>query len=104
MLLNNDVVSSGEPKSGSLAGRFRRKEWVKDLRSQLSGNARPIIADPNFDVVSKISGCSKERRLVVTSLSLLALDCRVKAIGDKVEKRARYLSREQINLPDGRVK
>src|SRR5689334_16242911 len=104
MLLDDNVVSNREPKAGSLAGRFRRKEWIEDLLSQLSGNTQPIITDPNFDAVSKISGCGKKSRLIVTSLSLLALDCCVKAIRDKIEKRPRYLSREQINLPDAGVK
>src|SRR4030095_15348169 len=87
MLLDDDVVSDGEPKSGTFAGRLCREKWVKHLLFHLSRNAGPIITDPNFDLVAEISGCGEENRLVVTSLCFLALGRRVEAIRDQVEKR-----------------
>src|SRR5262249_35302420 len=73
MLLDDDVVRDRESKSGTLAGRLCREEWVKHLLFHLSRNTGPIITDPDFDAVAEISGSGDENRLVVAALHLPAL-------------------------------
>ena len=81
MLLDNDVVTDGEPKPRALSGRFRREEWIEHLLLHFSRNAGAVVADPNFDPVTEILGRGSESGLVVASLRLrFALRRRVKTV------------------------
>ena len=57
MLLDDDVMSDGEPKAGALSGRLCRKERLKHLFSHVGRDAGPIIPYPNFNAIAEISGC-----------------------------------------------
>ena len=105
MLLDDDVVTDRQAKSGTLAGGFGREERVEHLLLYLGRNARAVVAYPDFDSVAEILGRSGKRRLVVASICLrFALRRSVKAVGDQVEQRPGDLLREQIYLAGGRIK
>jgi hypothetical protein len=104
MLLDDDVVRDGEPKSGTITSRLSREKWIEHLLFHLSRNTGSIVTDPNFNAVAEVPGCGDKDRLVVASLGLLSLARRVEAVRNQVENRPTYLSRKQVNLADIRIK
>jgi hypothetical protein len=81
MLLDDDVVTDGEPKPVALSGRFRLEEWIEHLLLHVSRNTGAVVADSNFHVVTEALGRGSESGLVVASLRLrFALRRRVKTV------------------------
>ncbi len=56
MLLDDDIVTDGEPKTGSFSGRLSREEWIEQLAPHLGRNAGTVVADPDFDAVAEVFG------------------------------------------------
>jgi len=81
MLLDDNVVTDGEPKPGALSGRFRREEWIEHLLLHVRQNTGTVVADSDFDVVTQVLSRGNESGLVVVSLRIrFTLHRRVKAI------------------------
>jgi len=81
MLLDDDVVTDREPKSRALSGGFHGEEWIEHFLLHVGRNAVAVVANPNFNVVAKVLGCSGHRRLVVVPPRVrYPLGRRVKAI------------------------
>jgi hypothetical protein len=96
MLLDDDVVTNREPKPGALAGRFRRKKWIKHLIFHVSRNTAAIVANPNLNVVAEVLGRGSENGFLTTPFLLrFALRRRVKAIRNQIQKRPRNLPWKQ---------
>ena len=62
VLVNDYVVAYGKAKSGALAGRLRRKEWVENFLANLGWNAVAVVANADFDFVAEIFRAHGERR------------------------------------------
>ena len=83
MLLGNDVVADREAKTGALAGRFRREEWLEQLVFNLGRNAGAVVAYADLDRIAEILRGHLQSRLEVRIISLpLAFGGRVKPIAE----------------------
>src|SRR5262249_18800096 len=67
MLLDDDVVTDGETKPGTLSGRLRREEWIEHLLLHVSRNTGSVVANPNFHVVTEVLGRGSEGGLLIVS-------------------------------------
>src|SRR5262245_40696887 len=104
MLLDDDVVTDGEPEAGSFSSGLRREEWIEYLFLHVGRNASAIVSDRYFDTVAKVFGGRYKGRLVVASIRLrTALDRRVEAVRNQIEKRPCDVLREDVRLASGRV-
>ena len=81
MLLDDDVVTDRQAKSGTLAGGFGREERVEHLVFDLGRDARSIVPYTDFHSIAEILGGSSEGRLKTVAPDLpLALSSGVKAV------------------------
>src|SRR6202008_2994151 len=93
------------PKSRPFSGGLRRKEWVEHPLFDLRRDAGPVVANSDFDPIAQIFGdCGRSGLVVAAILFRLTLRRGVEAVRNKVEKNARDLLREQINLAGSRIK
>ena len=105
MLLDDDVVTDGQAKPGSLSGWFRREEGVEHLLLYLRRNADAVVANPDLHAVAEVFRRSSQSRLIAIAIALLfALRRRVEAVRDQVQERPCDLLREYIDLTGGRIK
>src|SRR5436190_4422528 len=104
MLFDDDIVAQREAKAGSLAGGFCRKKRIEHLFLHLERNAGAVVADSNFDAVTKIPGRGNDGGLVACTGFRLALGRRVEAVRDQVKQHPRDLLREKHGLACGRIK
>src|SRR5262245_13460703 len=103
MLLDDNVVTDGEPKPGSFSGRLGRKERVEHLFFHVWWNARAVIANPDFHTIAKAS-CRGHQGWFIAIASLgPTLCCGIKAVRDQVHKHPRDIPRKYVGLPSGRV-
>ena len=56
LLLDDNVVAQRETKTGSFAGRLRRKEGIEHLFLYLGRNAGAAITDPDLHAVAEVFG------------------------------------------------
>src|SRR5262245_26717554 len=54
MLLDDDVVSDGQAKAGTLTRRFCREEGIEHLLLYLGRNAGAVIANSDLNFVAKV--------------------------------------------------
>src|SRR5262245_56690856 len=104
MLLDDDVVTDGEPKPGSFSGRLRGEERVEHLLLHVRWDTRAVIPDPDFHSIAKASGRGHKGWFIAIAISFgSTLCCRIKAVRDQIEKHPRNILRKYIGLPSGRV-
>src|SRR5262245_41959125 len=104
MLLDNDVVTDGEPKPGPFAGRLRCEERVEHPFFYFGGNTRSVIPNPDFYTIAKASCRGHQGRFIAIASSLgPSLCCRIKAVRDQVQKHPRDILRKYVGLPGVRV-
>src|SRR5262249_491505 len=53
MLLHDDVVTDGQPKSGAFSRGFRCEEGVEHLLFHFRWNTGAVVANPDFHVIAK---------------------------------------------------
>src|SRR5262245_45253567 len=104
MLLHDDVVTDGEPKSGSFSGRLRCEERVEHLFFYFRWNTDAVVADPNFHLIAKTSRRGRKGWLVALAASLGSTPCcRIKAVRDQVQKHPREILGKYVGLPSVRI-
>ncbi len=101
MLLGHDVVADRETKSGALAGRLGREEWLKQLIPDLGRDADAVVTCANFDRISQVSGRHFQRRLKLRVAALpLALGSGIEAVAEQVQSNSRNVLRYQFDRSD----
>src|ERR1035437_1152210 len=85
MLFHDDVVAHRQAKPGAFARGFGRKEWVEYLRFDLFRDTGSIIANTDFNLVSKV------------------LRRGVEPVRYEIEKNSRDLLRIDFSHADGRI-
>ena len=107
MLLHDDVVSDGQAKASTLAGRLCREEGIEHLFPYFGRNAGAVVANPDLNSVAKVLCRSRKGWLIAIAIVLLfALGRRIEAVRDQVQESPRDLLREDIDLhrrPDQRT-
>src|SRR5215470_15770500 len=56
VLLRHDLVADRQPKSGALASRLGREEWLEQFLPVFRQNADAIVANPDFDAFAELAG------------------------------------------------
>src|SRR5262245_5359759 len=64
MLLHNDVVTNGEPKSSSFSGRFGCEERVEHLFFYFRWDTGAVIPNPDFHTIAKAAGRGRKGWLI----------------------------------------
>src|SRR5215470_4517623 len=104
MLLHNDVVTDREPKPGSFSGWVRCEERVEHLFFYVRRDTRTVIPNPDFHTIAKASCRGHQGWLIAIAIRLgSTLCCRIKTIGDQIEKHPRNILWKYVGLPSGRV-
>src|ERR1700737_3853324 len=99
MLLDDNVVTQRETKTGSLAGWFGREERIEHFFPHFGRNAAAVVANRDLDAVAEVLGRDGKGRLALVKPNLrLTPSSRIEAVRNQVEKHARNLLREQIDL------
>src|SRR6516164_3533717 len=92
MLLHDDVVSDGQAKASTLAGRFCCEEGIEHLFSDLGRNAGAVVAYSDLNFVAKVLCRRRQGRLIRLAIALsFALGRRIKAVEIRF-RRARVIS------------
>src|SRR5262245_61027357 len=104
MLLDDDVVADRQAKSCSLSGGLGGEEGIEHLLLHVRRNASAIVVDRYFDPVTEIFGAGSKNGFVIFPTSFgFALDHRIEAICDQVQKCPRDVLREKVGLAGGRI-
>src|SRR4029450_11855584 len=104
MLLDNDVVTDGEPKPCAFARGLGRKEGIEHLFFHVRWNAGAVVPNPDFHTISKASCRSHKGWLITIAIGLgFALCCRIKAVRDQVQKHPRDILGKYVGLASSRV-
>src|SRR5262245_43871588 len=104
MLLDDDVVTDGEPEPGSFSGRLCCEERVEHLCFDFRWNTRAVIPNPDFHTITKASCRRHQGWFIAIAVSLgSTLCCRINAVRDQVPKRPCDIRRKYVRLPRGRV-
>src|SRR5215813_2931531 len=99
MLLDDNVVTDGKPKSGAFPSGFRCEERVEDLLLYLERNTRAVVANPDFHTIAKTLGRGSESWHVIAAIYFcFTLDRSIEAIGDQIQKGPRNVLRVKVNL------
>ena len=81
VLLDDDVVTDGQPKAGAFSGRLCREERIEHLLLHIRRDASAIVPDRYFNTVPEAPGPGGKRWLVITAICFrFALGRRVEAI------------------------
>src|SRR5262247_3956972 len=105
MLLHNDVVTDGEPESGSFSGRLRCEERVEYLFFDFRWNTRAVIPNPDFHTIAKASRRGHQGWFIaIANSSGFAFCCRIKTVRDQVQKHPRDVLRRDVGLASSRIK
>src|SRR5262245_35741894 len=104
MLLDDDVVTDGEPKPGSFSGRLRCEERVEHLFFYFRRNTGAVIPNPDFHTIAQTSRRGHQGWFIAIAISLgSTLCCGIKAVRDQVQKHPCNILRKYVGLPSGRV-
>jgi hypothetical protein len=68
MLLDDDVVTDGQPKPDPFSSGFGRKEGSEQPFLHIGRNAGAVVADPDLHAVSEVLGRGRKRWLVVAAI------------------------------------
>src|SRR5277367_4504254 len=104
MLFHDDVMADRQAEPRSFTGRLGREEGVEHLLGNLRWNTGAIIANPNFNAVTKVISCGGQCGLIIAPVRFSpAFGGGVKPVRDQVEQDPRDLLREQIGFASSRV-
>src|SRR5215510_1815135 len=104
MLLDDDVVTDGEPEPGSFSGRLCCEERVEHLFFDFKRNTRAVIPHPDFHTIAKASCRGHQGWCITIAISFgPTLYCRIKAVRDQVQKHPGEILRKYVGLPSIRV-
>src|SRR5215475_565824 len=104
MLLDDDVVTDGEPEPGSFSGRLGGEERVEHLLFYFRWDTRAVIVNPDFHTIVKAPCRGHQGWFIAIAISFgSTLCCCIKAIRDQVQKHPRDILRKYVGLPSGRV-
>src|SRR5262245_808795 len=104
MLLDDDVVTDGEPKPSSFSGGLRCEKRVEDLFLYFRWDTGAVIPNPDFHSIAKASCRRHDGWFVAIAVSLgSTLCCRIKAVREQVQKHPRDILGKYFCLPGGRV-
>src|SRR5262249_40018056 len=104
MLLDNDIVTDGEPKSGAFSGRLRCEEGIEHLLFHFRWNTGTVVANPDFHTIAKAAGRGHQSRFIAFAISFgTTLCCRIKAVRNQVQKRPRKILGKYVSLASLRV-
>src|SRR5512132_3217431 len=104
MLLDDDIVTDGEPKPGTFSGRFRCEERVEHLFFHVRWNTAAVVPNLDFNTVPKTPCRSHKGWLITIATGLgCTLCCRIKAVRDQVQKHPRDVLRKYVGLASGWV-
>src|SRR5215468_9416587 len=105
MLLDNDIVTDGEAKSGAFSSGFRCEEGIEHLLFHFRWNTGAVVANPDFHTIAKAFGRGCEDWHIVASIRFrLALGRSIEPVRDQIQKRPRDVLREDISLTCRRIK
>src|ERR1700676_942478 len=104
MLFHDDVVAHRQAKPGTFARGFGRKEWVEYLRFDLFRDTGSIIANTDFNLVSKVLRRSGKHRLDIVTAFHFSFRHGVDPVRYEIEKNSRDLLRIDVSHADGRIK
>src|SRR5262249_27263128 len=105
MLLDNYVVTDGEPKPGSFSGRFRCEERVEHLFFHFRCHTGPVVANPDFHAIAKAFGRGSEGWYVIASVGFrLALGRRIEAVCNQIQKSPRDVLRKDVDFTSRWIK
>src|SRR5262245_31177268 len=104
MLLDNDVVTDGEPESSTFSSGFRGEERVEYLLFHFRRNAGAVVANCYFVTIAQILSCGSQSWLVIAAIAFGSPFSRcIKAIGDQIKQSPRDVLREDVDLAGGRI-
>jgi hypothetical protein len=87
-----------------LTRRLGSKEWIENLFLHLWWDAATVVADPDFDPITKVSRRGRKDWLIAVKFRFrLAPRRRIETVRNQVDKDACNLLREQIDLADGGI-
>src|SRR5215831_2089859 len=99
MLLDDDIVTDGEPKSGAFSSGFRCEERVEHLFFHFRRNAGPVVANCYFDAIAQILSRGSKCWLVIAAIAFCSAFSRgIKAIGDQIKQSPRDVLWEDVDL------
>jgi hypothetical protein len=83
MLLDNNIVTDREAKSGALAGWLGREEGIEHFFLYFRQNANTIVPNPDLHAVTEAFGRSPNGRL--EPVTAQSLGSRVEAVRDQIQ-------------------
>jgi len=99
MLLDNDVVTDGEPKPGAFSSWFRGEERVEHFFFDFRRNAAAVVANCYFDTIAQILSRGSKSWLVIAAIAFDSAFSRcIKAIGDQIKQSPRDVLWEDVGL------
>ena len=93
MLLEDDVVAHRQAKPGTFARGLGREEWIEYFLFDIVRDASSIIANTDFNLVSKVLRRSSKRRLEIFTGLRFSFRRRVEPVRYDIEQDARDLLR-----------
>src|SRR5215469_2996472 len=103
MLLDDDVMTDGQPKPGAFAGRLGGEEGVEHLVFDVRRDTRSIVPYPDLDPITKVFGHSRQSRLKYAVHLSLALSRGVEAVRDQIEQDPCDFLWKHVRLAGGRI-
>src|SRR5262245_50216540 len=99
MLLHNDIVTDGEPKSGAFSSGFCCEERVEHLFFHFRRNAGAVVANCYLDTITQILSRGGQSWLLIAAIAFGSAFSRcIKAIGDQIKQSPRDVLWEDVGL------
>src|SRR5215813_12083502 len=99
MLLDNDIVTDGEPKPGAFSSWFRGEERVEHFFFDFRRNAGAVVANCYLDAIAQILSRGSQSWLVIAAIAFGSAFSRcIKTIGDQIKQSPRDVLREDVCL------
>src|SRR5262245_45330578 len=99
MLLDDDVVTDGEPKSGAFSSGFRCEERVEHFFFHVRRNAGAVVANCYLDTIAQILSRGSQSWLVIATIGFGSAFSRcIEAIGDQIKQSPRDVLWEDVGL------
>src|SRR5215813_6064699 len=104
MLLDNDVVTDGQPESGAFSSGFRGEERVEHLFFHVRRNAAAVVANCYLDTIAQVLGRGSQSWLVIAAIAFGSAFSRcIKAIGDQIKQSPCDVLWEDVGVASSRV-
>src|SRR5262245_55965168 len=84
ILLDQNVVANGKAKACALPGRLGGEERIDNLYLHVGRNASAVIADRDFNTITKVFGRGRKGGLATAVRFISALGCRIKPVCNQI--------------------